>query len=312
MKSTNNPSTVMDVSQSLPKIIDKSNVSSSLAVRRNEKRKRTTSPYFARIESNKNRKKPVKTQSRLPSPSKQKDDTAATMTTMTTTTTTTTTDTTTLINSTSSGFEITTSSNFSNTTQVEQSRKTIVPDHLGPNLDVLFIGINPGLQSAAKGHHYAHSNNHFWKCMTQSGLVPPSFTYLDDSRMPTYNFGLTNIVARKSSSSSDLTNEEIKGGIPEVQRKIKECQPLFVRFVGKGIYEQYSGEKNCTIGLQPASSSFLLDEKSLGNRPQPRYFVVPSSSSRVTSYNFADKLNMFKELKELVAATKKTILEKPL
>lgn len=139
MKSTNNPSTVMDVSQSLPKIIDKSNVSSSLAVRRNEKRKRTTSPYFARIESNKNRKKPVKTQSRLPSPSKQKDDTAATMTTMTTTTTTTTTDTTTLINSTSSGFEITTSSNFSNTTQVEQSRKTIVPDHLGPNLDVLFV-----------------------------------------------------------------------------------------------------------------------------------------------------------------------------
>jgi len=36
-----------------------------------------------------------------------------------------------------------------------------LPEHLDYNLDILFVGINPGLMAAYKGHHYAGANNHF-------------------------------------------------------------------------------------------------------------------------------------------------------
>ncbi len=52
-----------------------------------------------------------------------------------------------------------------------------LPDYLQPSLDLVFVGINPGLASAAKGHHYAGPGNHFWPLLRESGFVPEEFWY---------------------------------------------------------------------------------------------------------------------------------------
>nr|CAD7458961.1 unnamed protein product [Timema tahoe] len=51
---------------------------------------------------------------------------------------------------------------FNGMPEEEVSKRTL-PDHLTLNLDIIIIGINPGLFAAYKGHHYAGPGNHFCK-----------------------------------------------------------------------------------------------------------------------------------------------------
>lgn len=54
--------------------------------------------------------------------------------------------------------------------------RPVLPDYLVPKLGILFVGINPGLRSAALGHHYAGPSNRFWKLLYEASLVsePPA------------------------------------------------------------------------------------------------------------------------------------------
>ena len=82
---------------------------------------------------------------------------------------------------------------------------------------LLQIGINPGLFAAYKGHHYAGPGNHFWKCLYLAGFVPEPMTAEDDFKLLHYGIGFTNMVARATKGSADLTRKEIREGNPHAQ-----------------------------------------------------------------------------------------------
>ncbi|XP_028408045.1 G/T mismatch-specific thymine DNA glycosylase-like [Dendronephthya gigantea] len=181
-------------------------------------------------------------------------------------------------------------SSFGNMTE-DEVMNLLLPDRLAETMDVLFVGINPGLMSAYKGHHYAGSNNHFWPCLIDAALVPEHFTFLDDVKCPEHGIGLTNIVARTTRSSSDLSRAEIKEGKENLIEKIKKYQPLVTCFNGKGIYEIFSGNKKCQLGRQ---NETVPDTKSV-------IYVMPSSSAGTMTYpRKSDKLRFYLELKELI------------
>lgn len=69
-------------------------------------------------------------------------------------------------------------------------------DRIAPGVRVLFVGINPGMRSAAIGHHFAGYSNRFWKLLYESGLVPERIGTEDDGRLKEWGFGITNLVAR--------------------------------------------------------------------------------------------------------------------
>src|SRR5215467_7607971 len=69
-------------------------------------------------------------------------------------------------------------------------------DRIRPRLRVLFVGINPGVRSAITGHHFAGYSNRFWKLLSDSKLVPEPITYKDDGRLPEWDLGITNLIAR--------------------------------------------------------------------------------------------------------------------
>ncbi|KAI9320811.1 uracil-DNA glycosylase-like protein [Dichotomocladium elegans] len=164
-------------------------------------------------------------------------------------------------------------------------------DNIDYDLRVLFVGINPGLMSAARGHHFAGPTNHFWPCLSGSGLVDKPLTYLDDNDLPRlYRLGITNLTSRTSRKASDLTLTEQRAGIPALTCKIRQYRPRIACFVGKGIYEIYTGQKCPKMGLQSKTIPW-------GNsKGLTRIFVMPSTSGIVSAYQKDDKLRFFKEL----------------
>src|SRR5579862_9008034 len=81
-----------------------------------------------------------------------------------------------------------------------------LPDYLTPGLKVVFVGFNLSIYSAAAGHYYARPVNQFWSCLNQSGLLPDGVNLgpCDDSRLPIFGLGLTDVVKRPTRSCSDL------------------------------------------------------------------------------------------------------------
>uniref|UniRef100_A0A3Q2TLA5 G/T mismatch-specific thymine DNA glycosylase n=1 Tax=Fundulus heteroclitus TaxID=8078 RepID=A0A3Q2TLA5_FUNHE len=185
---------------------------------------------------------------------------------------------------------------FNGMSVAEVMTKTL-PDVLTYNLDILIIGINPGLLSAFKGHHYPNPGNHFWKCLFLSGLTEQQLNYMHDQSLPEkYSIGFTNMVERTTPGSKDLSSKEIREGGRQLLEKLQKYRPLIAAFNGKGIYETFSKEifgvkgKALEFGLQP----YKIPET------ETVCFLMPSSSPRCAQFPRAqDKVHFYIKLKEL-------------
>ncbi|KAM9753607.1 G/T mismatch-specific thymine DNA glycosylase isoform 2-T3 [Menidia menidia] len=185
---------------------------------------------------------------------------------------------------------------FNGMSVAEVMAKTL-PDVITYNLDILIIGINPGLLSAFKGHHYPNPGNHFWKCLFLSGLTEQQLNYTHDQSLPEkYSIGFTNMVERTTPGSKDLSSKEIRDGGRQLLDKLQKYRPLIAAFNGKGIYEIFCKEtfgvkaKNLEFGLQP----YRIPET------ETVCYLMPSSSPRCAQFPRAqDKVHFYIKLKEL-------------
>ncbi|TRX95033.1 hypothetical protein FHL15_004118 [Xylaria flabelliformis] len=111
-------------------------------------------------------------------------------------------------------------------------------DVITPNLLILFIGLNPGVQTARSGHAYAHPSNLFWKLLYTSGLTPVPCKPEEDRTLPErFSLGNTNIVARPSRNGAELSKAEMDAGVAILEEKCRRWRPEAVCLVGKGIWE---------------------------------------------------------------------------
>lgn len=123
-------------------------------------------------------------------------------------------------------------------------------DVIAPGLDILFCGINPGLYSAAVGHHFARPGNRFWPTMYAAGFTPRLFTGFDDRTLLSLGLGLTNIVARASASADELTPEELRAGARILRRKVARYRPRFLAVVGFSAYRVAFEQRAAVVGPQ--------------------------------------------------------------
>jgi double-stranded uracil-DNA glycosylase len=106
-----------------------------------------------------------------------------------------------------------------------------LPDLLRPGLALVFVGINPGERSAARGHYYAHPGNGFWPSLSASPLVDRPVTFEDDRRLPLeLGIGLTDVVKRVISDSQQVTNDELRLAVPSLRARIAYASPRAVCF----------------------------------------------------------------------------------
>ncbi|XP_010140592.1 PREDICTED: G/T mismatch-specific thymine DNA glycosylase [Buceros rhinoceros silvestris] len=185
---------------------------------------------------------------------------------------------------------------FNGVSEAELLTKTL-PDILTFDLDIVIIGINPGLMAAYKGHHYPGPGNHFWKCLFMSGLSNEQLNHMDDHTLPLkYGIGFTNMVERTTPGSKDLSSKEFREGGRILMQKLQKYKPRIAAFNGKCIYEIFSKEvfgikvKNLEFGLQPHK---VPDTETL-------CYVMPSSSARCAQFPRAqDKVHYYIKLKDL-------------
>ncbi|KAJ2711581.1 uracil DNA N-glycosylase Thp1, partial [Coemansia spiralis] len=170
----------------------------------------------------------------------------------------------------------------------EISQLPPIPEVLRPGLDVLFVGINPGVVSGLKQLHFGNPHNYFWRGLFEAGLIPrPIAPEQGHLLWDEWNMSIVNLVQRTTASASDLSWQEMRDAVPELCRKIRDNPPRVVCFVGKGIFEAFVGRCGAALGLQHDVlwlTSALLEQRPPLNpaAPLPRecayLFAMPSTS----------------------------------
>lgn len=133
---------------------------------------------------------------------------------------------------------------------LEAAKGRTIPDVIVPDLDVLFCGINPGLYSAAVGHHFARPGNRFWPAIYASGFTDRLMSPFEDTLLPRFGLGLTNLVARGTAAAAELSAEEIRAGARELEERIRQFRPARLAVLGVGAYQHGFSKKKVKIGPQ--------------------------------------------------------------
>jgi len=163
----------------------------------------------------------------------------------------------------------------------------LLRDRIAPGVRVLFVGINPGVRSALTGHHFAGFSNRFWKLLYESRLVPEPIGYEDDTRLPEWGYGITNIVPRPTPGIDTLTRDEYIAGRRSLRRKILRHRPQVVAMVGVTVFRAMFPERRGPVALGE-------QEERIGSS---MVFVLPNPSGRNANYSYAEMLAAFAALR---------------
>lgn len=166
-------------------------------------------------------------------------------------------------------------------------------DIIKPNLKILFVGVSPGKLSANAGHYFAGPSNVFWKLLHESGLTAKRLTPEEDWNMLKYKLGLTDIVKKPTTTTTELkANCSMKNTL-RLNRAINSFNPKIVAFVGKCSFRIYSqNQSKLEYGLQY-------------NFNNVRMYLLPSSSGQsYADTNYQEKLDWYKNLKKYANSIK--------
>ena len=161
-----------------------------------------------------------------------------------------------------------------------------LPDYLREGLDVVLVGLNPGLYSAQVGHYFAYRHNRFWPALSASGLVPePVIGPRDDARLLEWGIGLTDVVKRPTRGIHELAPAEFRQGAKVLQEKIARYKPRIVCFIGLTGYRVCCGATGVSGKRTDRLAGALV-------------FVIPSTSPRNAHYSLTAITAAFRDLKE--------------
>ncbi|WP_406865245.1 G/U mismatch-specific DNA glycosylase [Streptomyces sp. HUAS MG47] len=150
--------------------------------------------------------------------------------------------------------------------ELEAARDRVVPDVAAGGLSVLFCGINPGLMTAATGHHFARPGNRFWPVLHLSGFTPRRLLPEEQGELLAYGLGITNVVARPTARADELSAEEHREGGRILAAKVRELRPRWLAVVGVTAYRAAFAEPKARIGPQ---------ERTIG---ETRIWALPNPS----------------------------------
>lgn len=134
--------------------------------------------------------------------------------------------------------------------QLPESREPSVPDVVAPGLTLLFVGINPGLLSAALGCNFARPGNRFWPALHGAGFTAERLVAAQQFELLKQGLGITNIVARTTAKASELSREELRAGRLILEEKIRRLRPRAVAILGVGAYRDAFDRPKAKLGLQ--------------------------------------------------------------
>jgi len=147
--------------------------------------------------------------------------------------------------------------------ELESFRDAVVPDLLPTRPDhelrLLFVGINPGLWTAATQTHFAHPGNRFYPALLRAGVITeaidPAAGMTDAERdvLRARGIGITNLVHRATAKASELGTSELKEGGAALTALVERLRPRIVAVAGITAYRTAFARPKAVMGRQPES-----------------------------------------------------------
>jgi TDG/mug DNA glycosylase family protein len=162
---------------------------------------------------------------------------------------------------------------------------------IASHLDVLFCGINPGLYSAATGHHFARPGNRFWPALHGAGFTERVLAPSEERELLARGCGITNIVGRATASAAELDAAELRAGRRALERKCRRYAPRWVAVLGIGAYRTAFDRRDAGVGEQ---------EQTVG---EAGVWVLPNPSGLNANHQLPDLVRLFRELRNAVRRT---------
>jgi double-stranded uracil-DNA glycosylase len=172
--------------------------------------------------------------------------------------------------------------------ELEAARSLTVPDVLAPGLRVLFCGINPGLYTAAIGHHFGRPGNRFWPALHRSGFTPRQLAPWEEGELLGLGLGITNLVARTTAVATELLAAELREGGSLLVAKLQRHRPSWLAMLGLGSYRAAFGLAAASIGPQPE------------NLGPSRVWLLPNPSGLNAHYQLDALAAEFRRLREAI------------
>jgi TDG/mug DNA glycosylase family protein len=163
-----------------------------------------------------------------------------------------------------------------------------IRDVIAPDLRVLFCGINPGLYSAATGHHFARPGNRFWPALQAGGFTPAVLHPSERRALLREGCGITNLVARATATAAELDDDELRAGRRRLERKVRRYRPRILAIVGIGAYRVAFDRPRATLGPQPERVAGVP------------VWVLPNTSGLNANHQAADFARAFRALRVAV------------
>jgi TDG/mug DNA glycosylase family protein len=165
-----------------------------------------------------------------------------------------------------------------------------IPDLVGPDLRVLFCGINPGRLSGETGLHFARGGNRFWKLLHAGGFTDHVLVPSEQGALPSLGIGITNVVDRVTAAASELSNEELRAGAIVLEAKVHALAPHCVAVLGLQAYRTAFRRPKATIGEQT---------ERLGGAT---LWLLPNPSGLQARYQLPEMTSLFQSLHDAAYA----------
>lgn len=165
-----------------------------------------------------------------------------------------------------------------------------IPDAIGPDLRVLFVGINPGLYSGATGFHFARPGNRFWPTLHGAGFTPRLLAPDETEALLGLGVGITNLVNRTTATAAELGDDELRLGAVRLRATVDRYRPRVVAMLGVDAYRRAFGQPHATVGPQPDP---------LG---PSRLWILPNPSGLNAHYQLPQLVELYRELRNAIGA----------
>ncbi|WP_120314006.1 mismatch-specific DNA-glycosylase [Mycobacterium alsense] len=158
--------------------------------------------------------------------------------------------------------------------ELQRFRGKTLPDLISDEVRLLFVGINPGLRTAAVQAHFAPRGNRFWPALHRAGITDrlidasSGFAPADRNYLLRRGIGITNLVERATANADELTADELVEGGRRLHRTIRRLSPRVVAVLGITAYRLAFGERRAQAGKQ------------VSPYPATELWVVPNPSGR--------------------------------
>jgi TDG/mug DNA glycosylase family protein len=141
--------------------------------------------------------------------------------------------------------------------ELERFRDASIPDLVEPGIRLLFVGINPGLWTAATRTPFAHPGNRFYPALVAAGILPrmPDFARgfddADRAELLAAGIGISNLVNRATARADELSAQELRDGAVRLAADVARWRPPVVAIVGITAYRTAFRRPRAAAGRQP-------------------------------------------------------------